>query len=108
MIIDAVAFEFFALKCERSFAGCPQINRQVVFACYHFSENPADLETGRIVTGRGVIAFDGFVDAFQSANFERHLAGKFFKHVFEMLKIAAHKKLRLFRGDIERAVLSVK
>src|SRR6266576_6906410 len=107
MIIDAVAFQFLALERESGLAARAQINRQVVFACYDFSENPADLETGRILTGGGVIAFDGFVDAFQPANVERHLAGKFFKYVFEMLKIAADKKLRLFRSDIERAVLSV-
>ena len=59
--------------------GCPQINRRIVFVCYDFSENSADLETGRILTGRSVVAFDRFVDAFESANFERHLAGKFFE-----------------------------
>ena len=107
MIIDAVAFEFLALKCECSFAGCSQINRRIIFVCYDFSENSADLETGRILTGRSVVTFDSFVNTFESANFERHLAGKFFRYIFEMLKIAADKKLRLFRGDIERAILSV-
>ena len=53
------------------------------------------------------MAFDGFVDAFESANFERHRAGKFFQHVFQVLKIAAHEELRLFGRDIECVSLRV-
>ena len=107
MIIDSVAFEFFALECERGLAGCSQVNRGIVFVCDELSENPADLKTGRIVTSRSIITFDGFIDALESADPKRHLTGKFFKHVSQVLKIATDKELRLLRRDVERAVLSI-
>src|SRR5215467_12044273 len=100
MILDTMVFEFSPLKGKRSLASCPQINRRIVAIRDYLGKDSAHLEAGRILASRTIIAFDGFIDSFQSADFERHLAGKFFKHVFEMLKIAADEQLRLFGCDV--------
>src|SRR5581483_558381 len=102
-----MAFELFVSERERGLTGCAQINRGIVFVRDDLGEDPADLEAGRILTSRRVITFDGFIDAPESADHKRHLTGKFFKHVSEMLKIATDKELGLLRSDVERVVLSV-
>src|SRR5437016_3191652 len=107
VIVDAVAVKFFAPERERSLASCAQINRRIVFVCDDFGENAADLQTRRTLAGRSVITFDGFVDAFESANLKRHLTGKFFKHVLEVLEIATDEELWLFGRDVERVILSI-
>ena len=81
MIINAVAFKFFVPKRQRSLPCRSEINRRIVFVCDDFRENPADLQPGGLFTSGSIIAFDRFVDAFESANPECHLAGKFFQHV---------------------------
>ena len=80
MVINAVAFEFLVVERQRRFAGCAQVNRRIVFVGDDFGENSTDLQAGRILTGRNVLAFDCFVDAFESTNFKRHRARKFFQH----------------------------
>jgi hypothetical protein len=89
---------------QRSLTRGSQINRRIVFVRDDLRENAAHLQAGRILAGRNVLAFDRLVDAFQSANLIGHPARKFFKHVFQMLKIAADEKLRLARCDVERYV----
>src|SRR5205814_2713664 len=70
----------------------------------HFVEYAGDLKSGRILASRGVRAFDRLVDSFESADRIGHFAREFFKHILEMLEIAANKKLRLFGRDIERLI----
>ena len=81
VIIDAVSFQLFVAESQRSLAGRSQINWRIVFVGDDFVENAADLQSGGILTGRNVLAFDGLVDSFQSANMICHLARKFFQHV---------------------------
>src|SRR5262249_36950948 len=107
MIINAVALEFLVVECQRTLARCAQVNRRIVFVGDDLGENSTHLQAGRILTGRNVLAFDGFIDAFESTNLKRHRAGEFLEHTPQMRKIAADKKLRLFCGDVERASLRI-
>src|SRR5215472_4791902 len=105
MVINAMALEFVVVERQRSFAGCAHVNRRIVFVGDSLGENSTHLQAGRILTSRNVLAFDGFIDAFKSANLKRHRACKFLEHTPQMRKIGADKKLRLFCGDVERASL---
>ena len=107
VIIDAVAFELFVAERQRRLASRPEIDRGIIFVGDDLVENTADLQAGRVFAGRDVLAFDGFVNAFESADHERHLVRKFFKHVSEMFEIATNEKLRLLGRDIERHIRRV-
>ena len=92
VVINAVAFEFLVAERQRSLAGCAQVNRRIVFVRDDFGENSAHLQAGRILTGGDVLAFDGFIDAFESANFERHRARKFFEHTLSSAENRCRQK----------------
>ena len=107
VIIDAVAFEFLVAERQCRLARCPQIDRRIVFVCDDFSENAADLQAGRILTGRGVLAFDCLVDSFESTNLDTPSCLQILRAQSQVLKIAADKKLRLSSCDVERRILRV-
>ncbi len=104
MVVKAVAFQFLVAERQCGLARCAQENRRIVFVGDDFGENAADLQAGRILTGRNVPAFDGFVDAFEPPDFKCHRICEFFEHTSQMLKIAADKKLRLASCDVERRI----
>src|SRR5438045_2302482 len=107
MVINAVSIEFLIAEGKCCLARGTQVTGRIAFIDDHFSEHAAHLESGRILAGGHVLAFDGLVDTFQAANLKGHRVREFFQHASEMLKVAAYKELRLLRGDIERISLRV-
>ena len=107
MVINAVSFEFLIAEGKRCLSRRTQVTGRIVFVRDHFGEHAAHLQSGRILAGGHVLAFDGLVDTFEAANLKGHHVREFFQHASEMLKIPADKKLRLLGGDIERMSLRV-
>ena len=106
VIIATVPGKFLVPERERAGPGRAQIDR-VVLVGNHLGENSGDLQAGRILTRRGVLAFDGLGHSRETADTERHLAGKLLQHFCELLEIARDKKLRLLRRDVERHIRRV-
>src|ERR1044071_10192632 len=79
VVINAVAFQFHVAERQRTLAARAQVNGRIIFVRDDLRENSAYLQARRILTGRNVLAFDGFVNAFKTSRLISHLAGKFFE-----------------------------
>src|ERR1700719_3078080 len=79
MIIASVTCKLLVLIGERAWSSGAQINRIVAKIDNDLVEDAGNLQTGRILARRDVVALDRFIDAFESANLIGHVAGKFFE-----------------------------